>query len=527
MEKHQNLTDKERVPGEDDQERSAGDPSVGVVGDVRLERNFGFLSVCAVGAVTGNSWAVLGGSITLALANGGPPGVTYEFIVVQAFYWVITAVIAELASAIPSSAGVYHWAAITGGPKWGKALSWFAGWWNCWAWILAAASLASLLASQLLTMWMLFHPAYTPQPWNTFVAYILVGWICCGIVLFLNRSLPRINDLMLFLIVAGFIITSLVCAIMPSTTGSGHATSAQVWRDFPNSTGWPSGFAFLTGMLNGAFGTGAPDIVSHIAEEIPDARRNVPKGMAVQVVMGFVTGLLYLIAIFYSIHDFDAISTQGYPAPMGAIYQQATNSRGGSLGLLIVLFLPSLGCCIGCFITSGRMLYTLGRDGATPFSNWVGQVHPRYHNPFNSTLVVGVIITILAAIQVGNSTAFAAFVGSFVVLSTASYFAVIFPYLLTRRRHVRPGPFHLPNIFVYPAMVISCLYIMVTIVIFCFPTVYPFDAVSMNYTCVIFSGITVFMGILWFVKHTRGYEGPTEAVLREMHAGAGDGQDKR
>lgn len=59
-----------------------------------LERNFSLLSVCSVGIVTGNTWAALGGSIVVAIYNGGPPGVLYEFIAVSAFYWLIAACIA-------------------------------------------------------------------------------------------------------------------------------------------------------------------------------------------------------------------------------------------------------------------------------------------------------------------------------------------------------------------------------------------------------------------------------------------------
>jgi choline transport protein len=93
-----------------------------------LERNFGLLSICSVGICTGNTWAALGGSIVVALYNGGPPGVIYEFFAVSFFYWMIAACIAELASAIPSSAGVYHWASVTAGPRSGKVVGWFAGW---------------------------------------------------------------------------------------------------------------------------------------------------------------------------------------------------------------------------------------------------------------------------------------------------------------------------------------------------------------------------------------------------------------
>jgi amino acid transporter len=93
-----------------------------------LERNFGLLSICATGIMTGNVWAALGGSIVVALYNGGPAGVIYELMAVSCCYFMIAACIAEMASAIPSSAGVYHWASVTGGARFGKVIGFYAGW---------------------------------------------------------------------------------------------------------------------------------------------------------------------------------------------------------------------------------------------------------------------------------------------------------------------------------------------------------------------------------------------------------------
>ncbi len=43
-----------------------------------LERNFSLLSLCAVAITTGNTWVAIGGSVVVAIYNGGPPGVLYE-----------------------------------------------------------------------------------------------------------------------------------------------------------------------------------------------------------------------------------------------------------------------------------------------------------------------------------------------------------------------------------------------------------------------------------------------------------------
>lgn len=112
-----------------------------------LSRNFNLLSLAGVGLTVGNVWPAVGGSILVAIYNGGPPGVLFEFLVVSVFYWVVAACIAELASAIPSSAGVYQWATVTAGPKWGRPVGFYAGWWNYLAWVLGAASMTSIFVS--------------------------------------------------------------------------------------------------------------------------------------------------------------------------------------------------------------------------------------------------------------------------------------------------------------------------------------------------------------------------------------------
>jgi choline transport protein len=69
----------------------------------KMEQNFSLLSLAAVGLVVGNVWPALGGTLLVAINNGGRPGVIYEFITVSVFYWTVAASLAEFASAMPSS----------------------------------------------------------------------------------------------------------------------------------------------------------------------------------------------------------------------------------------------------------------------------------------------------------------------------------------------------------------------------------------------------------------------------------------
>ncbi|KAI9838406.1 MAG: hypothetical protein M1819_005675 [Sarea resinae] len=497
-----------------DEESIDGIEKVNASGHVQeLDRNFSLLSVCAVGIVTGNTWAAFGGSIVVSIYNGGPPGVIYEFIAVSIFYWLIAASIAELASAIPSAAGVYHWASITGGRRHGLICGWFAGWWNFFAWIFGCASMSSIVGNQTVQMYATFHPDFVPHKWHVFVSYLIVTWLCCCCVLFANRALPAVNTLGLVFILAGVFITVIVCAVMPSGNGKGYASNDFVWRDWENGTGWGSnGFVFVAGMLNGAFAVGTPDCVSHLAEEIPNPSLNVPKAIAAQMGVGFITAFAYLVAIFYSISDVSAVLSSSSTFPLAEVYHQATGSRGGTLGLILLIFLPTFVTCIGTYLTAGRMLWTLARDDVTPFARFLGAISPQFKNPFNATLVCGCVCTVLGCIYVGSATAFQAFVDSYVVLSSLSYFSALLPHLLSRRANIRHhGAFWMKGAVGYVVNAVSCAYIAVFAVIYCFPYSLPVSAQNMNYSCLITGGLTLFVGAWWAWKG-RSYVGPRAVV---------------
>ena len=158
------------------------------------------------------------------------------------------------------------------------------------------------------------------------------------------------------------------------------------------------------------------------------------------------------------------------------------------------------------------MLWTLGRDGATPFPAWVGKVSRKWGNPFNATLVCGVINTILGLVYIGSSTAFAAFVGSFIVMSSFSYLAFILPNILTRRRHVMKGPFTMPDPVFYIVAGLACAYMIVWIPIYCFPFAVPFDSSTMNYSSAMTGGLTVLLAG-WYIRiRNRGYVGPRALI---------------
>ena len=67
----------------------------------QLQRQYGLLSICGLALNIDNAWIAFGGSLSVSILNGGPPGVLYEFIVACFYYALIAACIAELASSVP------------------------------------------------------------------------------------------------------------------------------------------------------------------------------------------------------------------------------------------------------------------------------------------------------------------------------------------------------------------------------------------------------------------------------------------
>ncbi|KAI0007225.1 putative choline transport protein [Xylariaceae sp. FL0662B] len=480
-----------------------------------LERNFSLLAMCAVAVVIGNCWAISGATITLSIYNGGAPGVIYEFIVVGLLYLCVTANLAELASAIPSSAGVYHWASVTPGRRAGRALGFFAGYWNAFAYAFGSASLSALAGQAILEMWALAHPGYAPARWQVLVIYLVFTWASAAVLLFGNRCLPAVNNVFMGLGLAGWFVSVVAVAALPSRKGGGshHAPSDFVWKEWQNNTGYGrNGLVFVLGMFNGAFNIGTPDCSTHMAEEVPRPSVNIPIAMGTQMTAGLLSTIVYYVVLMYSITDFDAVLNSSAQFPLTQIYYQASGSVAGAVLLTIVVFLPMVGSLMGSMLTASRVFWTLSRDGAVPFSRVFGRVSARWKNPFDAILFIACFNTAMGLIYLGSDVAFEAMVGSFVVLTTLSYLAAVLPFALRGRKGLARGPFFIRGPLGFVVSFVSCGFMLVWTVFYCFPYSVPVSAADMNYSSLIVGGLTILVGLWWLHAQSR-YKGPPVVLM--------------
>ncbi|MCJ1460893.1 hypothetical protein MMC28_011275 [Mycoblastus sanguinarius] len=471
----------------------------------QLQRHYGLLSICGLALTIDNAWVALGGSIAVSINNGGPAGVIYELLVACFYYGFIAASIAELTSSIPSAGGVYHWASVTPGPRYGRVLGFFTGYLNFFGWIFDLASIVYIPSNVAVQMYAVFHPDLVIKPWHVYVAFILVTWFCCAVVVFANRVLPFLNNIGLFLIIGGGLITIIVVAAMPKV----HANNSAVWGDFDtnNASGWTPGVAFLTGVLNGAFTIGTPDAVTHMSEELPNPARDMPRAVAAQIILGTLTSFFYAIAILYGITDLSAVTSSNGSFPLAVVYSQATGSKGATFGLLLIIFLSIMICVMGTFLTVGRILWALARDNATPFPSFFSQVNEKLSCPVPATVFCAILCTAFGAIQLGSKTAFTDLVGSFIILTSTSYALAIGPHFFTKRANVPKGPFWMGSAGYFVNAVAVILIIFFNIM-FCFPYVYPTTESTMNYNSVILVGVLIITTAWWFAHARRHYPGP-------------------
>ncbi|KAF0328013.1 choline transporter [Colletotrichum asianum] len=478
----------------------------------QLSRQYGLLGLASMALTVDNAWVALGSSISVSILNGGPPGIIYGLLVAVFYYSLIGLSLSELASSVPTAGGVYHWATIAGGPRWGRILGFFTGWINFYGWIFALASLMQISSNVAVSMYAVYHlDTYVSQPYHVFIGYLLILWGSAFFIVFANKYAPHTQHVGTFFVIVGGIVTIILLAAMPKR----HATNHFVWSSFNenNATGWSGGVAFLLGVLNGAFTIGTPDSVTHMAEEMGHPRKDLPKAIMLQITLGFVYAFCFAVALSYAITDITALQGGFNTFPLTNIYVQATagdngvRNPGAAFGLLFIMLICTLTCCVGLTLTVSRTYWALARDNAVPLSALFGRVNERLSCPVWSTLFVCVLATGIGAIPLGSSTAFLAIAGSFVVLTTISYAIPFAANMLSGRKYFPKGPFHLGRAG-YAVNGLAVLFIVLFDVLFCFPFVLPVSEASMNWSSVILVGTVAITGLWWAAHAVKHYPGP-------------------
>ncbi|KAL4747438.1 hypothetical protein BDW72DRAFT_15313 [Aspergillus terricola var. indicus] len=487
-------------------ENGPGAGSVAYRQKQQLERYLSFFSSLAFSATLLASWESAGGSLQAGLLNGGPAAIVYGIIISTLGNLVIACSLAELASVHPTAGAQYHWSYFLA-PRFRRFISFFQGWVTVFSWSALVCISPYFIGSQIQGMVALAHPEYEVVRWRSTLLMWAVALIPIVINIFARRVLGAIEVAAGIMHVVFLPVTIAVFVILAPRNSNEF-----VWNTFVSLGGWKNaGVAYSTGLLGVITPLAGVDGVIHMAEEVKNAKRVVPRSMIYGTLINGILAFGYLIAILYCMGDYmEALeSPTGYP--IITIAYQATGSKAATFVVMAMGMLPGWIALFNGLASVTRLAWAFARDNGLPFSDFFARVDPRFKIPIRALFLVASCIVVLSFIQIGSSTAFNAILS----LSTLGlYISYLIPlWLLVYKRLTAPadipkGTFNLGKLGL-PMNLLAILFATYFVIFLPFPPLLPVTGENMQYAGPVLGFVMLFAIGDWIIRGRHRWEGPT------------------
>ncbi|KAI6793533.1 amino acid permease [Hortaea werneckii] len=460
-----------------------------------LRRTFRSLSVLGLAVTTMSSWVALLVTSRFALIDGGLAGSVWVFFVTWACTGALVGSLAEMASMAPTSGGQYHWVSEFAPKSQQHFLSFLVGWLAALGWQALIATTAYAASVLILALAALYHPTYLPQNWHQ--SLLMIGIGCLGTLAntFGARRLPLLEYVVLAVHIVGFF-----CILIPLWVAqplAEKASAGEVFGSFRNLGGWESiGTACYVGSITATGAFAGSDAAVHLAEETQDASRSVPRMMVGTVLLNGAMGFVMIITF---------------------VFLSATGSRAGTVCMTLIPIILSVCTSLNAIAAASRQAWALGRDQALPFSPWFRKIVTiGTPIPLNSILFSLTILIILALINIGSTAALNTIIALLTSATSFSYALSISCMLLKRLRGqpLPPARFSMGRYSV-PVNMFAVGYIITAAVASFFPVSVPVDAVSMNWSVVVFGGVLGIACVDYVFRGRKHYVAPVQHVEKE------------
>lgn len=456
-------------------------------------------------------------SYGIGLANGGPITMAWGWPLVSVMVLFVGAAMAELASAYPTSGGLYWWASELGGPVWG----WFTGWFNLIGQIAVTAAIdygAAIFTTVVLNV--IGVPVGTDRTaiFSVFAAVLVLHAV-------LNIVGPHlsavINNVSAWWHVGGVVIFVLVLGF-----GARHHQSIEFvfTKTVDNSAvGFGGvGFSFLLGLLHAQYTFTGYDASAHMSEETRGAARAAAKGIIHTIVVSAIAGYLLILAVTFAIPSLgealDPAKNSGYPVIY--ILQNSLSPFWSGL-LLIIAAVAQLFCGYASVTSASRMLFAFARDGAVPGSALWSRLSAR-KVPVNAVVFISVFAfaLLIPSMLVPAANAPTAYAAATSIATIALYIAYGIPILLRQlpRSRFHTGPWNLGARY-RPIGIIALIWIVVISLLFILPTDdrgYPwhtgFTWTAVNYAPLTLIVVVGTITIWWLTSARHWFTGPKRTV---------------
>lgn len=440
-----------------------------------------------------------GGPLATAVLGGGQLSIFLGWIVVLILDECVALSLAELASRYPTSAGPYYWAFQVA--KTNKTiLSFITGWvWLIGNWTITLSvnfGFASLIAATVA----MYHPDWTPDPWQLLLIFYAICLLTFVICAFGNKFLPVVDTICAaWTAISIFII--MVALAVKADVGR-HSASYALGHYDKSLSGW-GGFTFFIGLLPAAYTFSAIGMISSMAEEVSDPALKVPKAIALCVPVGGIAGLFFIIPICVTMPPLEDVVAAPIFQAVPYIFHIVMGSPGGGLGLTFLVLGVTMFCSISITVAASRCTWAFARDEAIPGSKLFAIVNKTLGVPLWALALTTLVQMLLGLINLGSSSAFTAFVSVGVIALQVAYAIPIGLSLIGDKRHqVNQAKWNVGHLVGITVNVIALLWILFEVVLFSMPSALPVTEVSMNYASVVLVGF-LFISAAWYFIHAR------------------------
>jgi len=448
--------------------------------------------------------ASVSSTLSFPLAAGGHVGFVWGWFIPCPFVLCIAASLAELTSAMPTSAGLYYFSAKLAPPQYAPLASWITGWANVTGQVALVCSIDYTCAQMITTAITVGSDGAvvlgSGATYGILIAILIFHGVVCSAA---TRILARLNLVYVVLNVGTTIAAIIVLFISPL---GDTVSTKDAFTLYENNTGWTdNGWAFLLAFTSVMWTLTGYDSAAHVSEEVTGAARAAPIAIMIAVAGTQLLGWLVYIAASFATTSVPDLLAASVPLPMGQLFFNVLGKRGMlAIWSFIIVVQFATGAAQG--VDASRVVFAFARDNALPGSRWWKQINPYTQTPVNAVWLVMFGAGICGLFGF-SSAALTSLAGASVIGLYTSYATPIFLRITSGRDKFVPGSFTLGRWYL-PIGAIAVAWVAFINVLLVFPTVRPTTAQNMNYAVVIIMSVFIYATLSWIFSARKWFTGP-------------------